>query len=182
MRRHFRTVVLLLVAIVVIGAAPAAAGSSHSFKATWEGPTFPPITDPDILAARCPAGFEWIFGGFGTGMMTSPVYSGPFTYENDHCSRWVTFDPERGTGRLVGKAAAGINTITTPVGELTLEYTGTWVLEGDVATLDFTANVNMRYTIVGGTGVFEGASGHGRNFASGGIYVGGHTYGSLIPG
>ncbi len=51
-----------------------------------------------------------------------------------------------------------------------------------MATLDFTANINMRYEIVGGTGVFEGASGHGRNFASGGIYITGHTNGSLIPG
>ncbi len=182
MRRLTRTLVLLLVALLVVGAAPVAAGGSHGMKASFATDTFPPILDPDVVAERCPAGSQWIWGGFGTGTMTSAVYTGDFTYENTHCSRWIAFDPERSTGRQVGKTAAGLAVITTPEGELWLEYAGTWVLRGDVTTLDFTADLHLRYTITGGTGVFTDASGHGRYLATGGIALTNLLNGSLIPG
>lgn len=182
MRSFTRVIVLVVATLLLIGAAPAAIGRSHSLKATFEGPTNPPIRDEGAVAARCPDGSEWIFGGFGTGTMTSAVYTGGFVYENDHCSRWVAFDPERSTGRYVGKAAAGIMTVTTPAGdEFVLEYDGTWVFEGSLAGAppEFVADINMRYTIVGGTGVFAEASGNGRLFVTGGIYLTGLINGSL---
>ena len=181
MRRLTRVFVLMVAALLLIGLAPAALGGSHSLKATFDGPTMPPITDPEVVAAQCPAGSEWIFGGFGLGEMTSSVYTGSFEYENSHCSRWVAYDPERTTGEFVGKAAAGTMTLTTPEGDLELAYDGTWVFEGSLAgnPPDFVADIHLRYKIVGGTGVFDGASGNGRMLVTGGIYLDGVVNGSL---
>ena len=153
-------------------------------KATFDGPTVPPVYDPVEVAKRCPAGSEWIFGGFGTGEMTSSVYSGPFTYENSHCSRWVVFDPERSNGKYVGKAADGMFVPTTPEGDLELAYEATWVFEGSLVgnPPPFVADIRVRYTIVGGTDAFEGATGHGRFYVTGGVYLEGVVTGSLHVG
>jgi hypothetical protein len=176
--------VLILAALLVLAAAPAAAGSSHGLKAEFEGPTFPPIHDPAEVAKRCPAGSEWIFGGVGEGTMTSSVYSGAFEYENTHCSRWIVFDPERTTGKYVGKADDGIFTMTTPRGDLEFAYEATWVFEGSLIgdPPPFTADIRVRYTIVGGTGDFEGATGSGRFYVTGGVYLEGAITGSLQIG
>jgi hypothetical protein len=167
--------------LLLLAVAAPAAGASHGLKATFEGPTFPPIADPGELAARCPAGSEWIFGGNGNGMMESAVYSGPFEYVNDHCSRYLTLDPDRTTGKTVGKAAAGIQTLVIPGGdELVLAYEGTWVIEG--VPPDFDAHIALRYRIVEGTGIFDGASGSGRLHVSGGLYLMGVITGSMHVG
>jgi hypothetical protein len=172
---------LLSTGLLVVALAVPAAGASHSLKATFDGPTFPPVTDEGELAARCPAGSEWIFGGVGTGEMKSAVYSGVFEYENDHCSRWVVFDPERTTGKSVGKAAAGMMTVTIPGGdELELRYEGTWVLEG--VPPDFDASIRLRYRIVDGSGIFAGATGSGRMHVFGGTYLDGEIKGSIHVG
>jgi hypothetical protein len=163
----------------VTGAAPAVfGGSSHILKATFDGETVPQ-GPPD----GCPELSEWRFEGSGTGTMMSTPYSGEFQYVHSHCSRWMTGppDPERTTGRYVGKAEAGVDTITVHdeedpaqlLGELFLEYQGTWVHEGDPPEFD------MQYTIVGGTGLFEDASGHGQFFATGDIHWSGVISGSL---
>lgn len=181
MRRFTRVFMLMVAALLLIGLAPAALGGSHSLKASFDGPTEPPIYDPFVVGERCPDGSEWIFGGSGTGEMTSSVYTGSFGYENSHCSRWVAFDPERSTGKYVGKAAAGTMTLTTPDGDLELAYDGTWVFEGSLAgdPPDFVADIHLRYKIVGGNGVFDGASGNGRMLVTGGIYLDGVVNGSL---
>lgn len=168
MKRIARLLVLVVALLMVVGASPAMADRPQQLKATLEASTMPPITDPGALAARCPAASGWIFGGLGTGAMTSAVYEGTFTFTWDHCSRWVTFDPERTTGKLVGKAEAGRVTITTPGGVINVGYEGTWVFDGSLGPPpDFVADLHLHYTIEGGTGDFAGARGHGRLLLSG---------------
>lgn len=188
MRRNTRTVVLLLVMTLVIAAAPAASGASHGLKTTFEADGTLFYNDaPADVAARCPDGWGdlggWIFGATpdtekNTGTLTIADYPEglDFTFEFDHCSRWVSVNLERPTGVQVGKTSAGEMTIATSVGELLLEYSGTWVLEG--APPDFTADLKLHYTVVGGTGYFADASGHGRLFMT----VGGGSGTGLLNG
>ena len=44
---------------------------------------------------------------------------------------------------------------------LSIEFGGTWTFDGVMAPPIFTSSLNLHYTIVGGTGMFDGASGHG---------------------
>lgn len=158
-----------------------AAGNSHQLTTTFEGPTTGFITDPLAVAARCPEGFQWILQSAGSGEMVSPGYAGQFTLTTEHCSRWVTGPPDRATGKVVGRIGRGLMTMTTPVGDLTMAYDGTFVFEGDLSISAWVSKVNSSNAIVGGTGVFAGASGHGHiaiTDQSG--YGSGHHEGSLV--
>lgn len=169
MRRYTRAVVLLLVTSLVIGVAPAASGASHSLKATFS------VSHSEVVVPDMPGGADviedqcgpdwpgWWYEGAGVGTLTV----GKKTYEDadfafDHCSRWVTFDPERLTGRYVGKSEAGEMIISTPGGSLKVEYRGTWVFEGQVPA-PYTAELHYSYTFVEGLGDFADTSkGHGQ--------------------
>lgn len=184
MNGRIRSIVLLLAALMLIGVAPAGAGGNSGLKATFEGGTIPPGPPID-----CPADAEWRFGGFGGGAMTTAAYSGEFSYEFTHCSRWVTnpMATDRTDGKFVGKSDAGVFTIvvTHPddgvIGTLVLGYEATWVFEGSLAgdPPDFVADIHGRYTVDHGTGIFADARGHGRLLASGGIFLTGVINGSL---
>lgn len=168
--RYTRSVVLLLVTSLVVAVAPAASGASHSLKATFSvDKAYVVVPDmpggPDAILDRCgPDWPGWIFGGEAEGTLTV----GKETYDDaefvfEHCSRWVAFDPERLTGRQVGKSAQGVMIITTENDStLQLAYSGTWVLEGQTPA-PYTADLNLSYSVVDGTGDFADAwKGHGR--------------------
>ncbi len=157
MRTAFRAMVLAFV-VLLIAAVPATAAESHDLWAMFEGPTVGFNDDPEAVSARCPDGFQWIIQNAGDGWVQSPFYSGPVTFENEHCSAWLAFNPGRATGRV----GAGVHTFTTPDGDvLALEYHGGFTFEGDLDVGVWQSNANLIYTVVDGTGVFEGASGHG---------------------
>ena len=82
---------------------------------------------------------------------------GAFKYTSEHCSRVLTPTP----AGAVGKLAAGIMVFTFDDGELTLAYQGTWKFDGEITTGEGIAKVHQSYKVISGTGVFEGAKGHG---------------------
>jgi hypothetical protein len=147
---------VLLAALMVVGATPAAAG--NAMRALLEGTTIGFIDDPAAVAARCPAGFEWILQTAGSGELTSEAYTGPVDYTSEHCSRLLAGTL---TDHAVGKADAGLLTLVTPSGDrLNVTYRGTFVFNGDTAVA-WRSDVSQSFLITGGTGVFAGASGHG---------------------
>lgn len=150
-------VLALLAALFVVGVAPAAAG--NALRASLEGTTVGFNPDPADVAARCPAGSQWILQTAGSGELTSAAYTGPVDYSTEHCSRIVAGDL---TDHAVGKIDAGRLTLVTPSGdELYATYRGTFVFNGDVESNTWRSDVSQSFTITGGTGIFAGASGHG---------------------
>jgi hypothetical protein len=61
-----------------------------------------------------------------------------------------------------GKLDAGIMVFTFSDGELTLAYQGSWKFAGDLSTGEGIADVHQSYEVLDGTGIFEGAKGHGQ--------------------
>lgn len=148
-------VAVLLAALIVVGATPAAAG--NAMRASLEGITTGFNPDPAAVAARCPAGFEWILQTAGTGELTSETYAGPVTYTTEHCSRVLAGTL---TDHAVGKIDAGLLTLSANGDELYATYQGTFVFNGEVGVA-WRSDVSQSFVITGGTGDFEGASGHG---------------------
>jgi hypothetical protein len=70
--------------------------------------------DPAAVAARCPAGFEWITQTAGSGELTSEAFTGPVAYSSEHCSRLIAGTL---TDHAVGKVDAGLATLVTPSGD-----------------------------------------------------------------
>jgi hypothetical protein len=157
MRRVFRFSVVLL-ALMLIVSSPAMAGDDpsqgNSFHASLDGWETGFIPGPFIPEGRCPAGTEWILQTAGGGEAAG---FGTFDYTSEHCSRVLTLTP----AGAVGKLAAGIMVLTFDDGELTVAYEGTWKFDGDLTTGEGIAKVHQSYEVVGGTGIFEGAKGHG---------------------
>lgn len=179
MKRRTHTIVLLVVAFLLIAAMPAMACGSHRMRAGYEGGTVLFNPDPVAVAERCPEGFEWILGSAGGGYLKTPVYRGEIMLAAEHCSRWVTPPGEIADGQI----GAGFLTMSTPDGdELWLKYRGRFHFEGDLEG-EYTSTVRMKYKIVGGTGVFEDASGRGffRLIDTGVLQVG-HMKGTFLPG
>jgi len=149
-----------LAALLLLAAAMPAAAAGP-IRATFSEPGdqigFNP--DPAAVAVRCPGGADWITSGAGPGELHSAVYSGAFTLTNEHCATLTV--PGYDRGHIIGKADAGVLTITTPVGELHLRYRGTFVLFGDPRTGSYRSVVHLTFTVTGGTGDFAGARGHG---------------------
>jgi hypothetical protein len=149
-------VTALVMTLVLAGAWPATA--AEPMRASLQGITVGFSADPGALAARCPAGSEWILRTAGSGQLSSEAYAGSVDYSTEHCSRVLA-----GTmpGHAVGKIAAGLLTLVTPGGdELYAAYEGTFVFNGDVAVA-WRSDVHQSFAITGGTGVFAGASGNG---------------------
>lgn len=157
MRTAFRGMILAL-AVLLMAAVPATAADSHELWSMFQGPTVGFNDDPDAVAARCPDGFQWIIQNAGDGWVQTPFYTGSVSFENEHCSAWLAFNPGRATGRI----GSGMHTFTTPDGDvLTLAYHGGFRFAGDLDVGVWQSNVELIYTVVNGTGVFAGASGHG---------------------
>jgi hypothetical protein len=154
------TFVIALGAMVVQAAAAVDAGP---MSGTLVGGTVGFNPDPGAVEARCPTGSQWILSTVASVDMESDIYTGTLWATNDHCSRWV--HAPRGTGdeTLPGKIADGKMIMTTPGGDtLVLATRGTFVFRGDTVTFSsFTSDVRIVFDIVDGTGIFEGATGHG---------------------
>jgi hypothetical protein len=70
------------------------------------------------------------------------------------------------------------------IGTLVLDYEATWVFEGTLIALppdppDFSSDIRARYTVDDGTGIFDGARGHGWMFVTGGVFLAGVINGSF---
>jgi hypothetical protein len=150
------TVLAMALAVVPVASVASDGGSSqgngfHAYVDGWETGFIP---GPFIPEGRCPAGTEWILLTAGGGEADG---FGTFAYTSEHCSRVVTPTP----AGAIGKLAAGIMVFTFDSGTLTLGYQGTWKFDGDITTGEGIAKVHQSYEVIGGTGVFEGAEGHG---------------------
>lgn len=170
---------LVMVIVLAFTAMPAAAAhDTDPLRGSFEGGSMP-IFDPEAVAARCPGGFQWILQTFGSGQLTTDVYTGDFTYSGEHCSRWLTGPPDSPDRGFPGRVGDGVMTLTTPKGDLVLSYAGIFTFRGDVTIPDFTSKVRMRYRVDGdkSTGVFEGASGRGPLFVEDHT---GYTTGRLV--
>lgn len=179
MRSAFRAIALAIV-VLLVAALPAGARNTQDVRLSYEGFTVGFNPDPGAVADRCGEGFGWILQVAGTGEMRSPHYTGPVDFFGEHCSQWVAFNPPRGVGVIGG----GVQIWTTPSGdELVFSYQGGFKFEGDVDAGVWVSNVDNTYTVIDGTGVFEGLIGHGRmNVVDNSGYVVGHSAGSLYPG
>jgi hypothetical protein len=155
--------ILILALMLSLAAMPAAtARDADVVRGELEGGSIP-IFDPEAVAARCPEGFEWILQTFGSGELTTDVYTGEFTYSGEHCSRWLAGPPDSPDRAFLGRLTDGVLTLATPEGDLVLTYAGVFVFRGDPTIPEFTSMVWLRYRVDGGdsTGVFAGASGRG---------------------
>ena len=153
------------------------AASPHYFDATFEGPTTGFIRS---LTVRGPSSSSVIETTARRASEELATERGPLSLTGEHCSRWLNRPPE-GNGSTPGKIGAGEMTMDTPEGELTLAYEGTFVLRGDPSIGPWVTKVNSKYRIMGGTGVFAGASGQGHIWitdSSG--YGSGHLQGSMV--
>ena len=159
-------VAALLAALMLVGAAPAAA--ANAMTASLELSIVGFTIDPDAVAARCPPVFpeapaEWphaILQSAGTGTMTSEAYTGPITISESHCSMVLAVSEHQVAVVLI---RAGRLTAVTPGGDtLTVAYRAPGVFKGDLTLVGARLHVaNGPYTVTGGTGVLAGASGHG---------------------
>ncbi len=175
-------VAVLLAALTVVGATPAAAG--NAMTASLEGFVVGFNQDPDAVAARCPPGFpQAIVQTAGSGVLTSEAYTGPVAYSSEHCTLLLVVTEH---DLAVTRADAGELTLVKPDGdELYAAYKQPGVFTGDLTLVGPSQHrANGPYTITGGTGIFAGASGHGHVFGLGqGVGVTLEMNGSLqLPG
>ncbi len=155
----------LLAALVLVGTTPATAGVAMRASMTVDpGSVYllPGDFFPDEVEERCgSAEFQAIVGGSASGEMRSGVYTGPFTLTDEHCTRLVNI---RNDGLLsVAHIRLGEMTLTATEAEGTLEisYKAPGVIHGDVFVGPNVHTYNGPYTVTGGTGIFDGATGHG---------------------
>jgi hypothetical protein len=125
---------------------------------------------PAEVAARCgPALPQGIVGGTASGEMTSEVYTGPLTATDEHCTLLVNVTND---GQLaVAHVRLGEMTLAAPGGTLEIAYEAPGVIHGPVFLGPNVHTGNGPYTITGGTGIFEGATGHG-HFSGTGVFDG----------
>lgn len=163
------TLVAAASATLMMAATPAGAATSTFRAQSTEMRVTSLSFDPDVVAANCPAGFAERGGAFLTEEETmqveSSVYTGTLQSVSDqHCSvprppmsTWVD-----GTRKATPiELEAGHMVLATPAGDqLFIDYRAPGVIKGAL----FGANTHTAhgpYTITGGTGIFEGATGHG---------------------
>ncbi|HEX6232002.1 MAG TPA: hypothetical protein VFZ63_02640 [Jiangellaceae bacterium] len=180
MKRPIRLAAAVLAAMTLT-IPPASADTSRVGFETTGVTSGGPIFDPDQVSQRCPDGWVERMGVIlvvqGTGELTTELSDEPMTvqFEDTHCS--VPRPPAETWFPLLGgdrnyatpiQMESGIMQFTTTDGlsTLTVHYRGPGVMKGDIFLLEpgdtNTHTFNGPYEIVDGTGIFEGASGHGR--------------------
>lgn len=159
---------LAALAAVVLTAAAAGAGGGNSVRASLDATAQFGSMDPAALAA-CPAGYDWfvVIETVGTGTMTSDVYTGPVTWFEHHCTR-LLLEQRAGTtdAHTVGRNVGEQTVVTEDGDELYGSFSGHFVLDGFFPSGEYEMHGGVAYTITGGTGIFEGATGHGHVAAS----------------
>lgn len=181
MRKYLILVALLGLFLLPVPTAAASAGP-HNLQASFTSLATPP--GPPIGS---PPGFEegWSAGSSGGGQMVSGVYSGDILVAQTHYSRWLTSGP-RTNGVVVGEVGGGRLTVTAasdPASTLVLAFAGVFQVTGDPSgPFTFDAHITLRYTIIEGTGVFAGATGHGHIVVTGNALESGQFTGSLQTG
>ena len=153
-------VAVLLGALTVVGATPAATGNAMTASLP-EGFIVGFNQDPAAVAARCPPGYpQAIVQSEQSGVLTSGAYTGPVTASSEHCSLLLVVTEHE---LAVIRIDAGVLTLVTPDGdELHATYKAPGVFTGDLTLVGPSQHrANGPYTITGGTGIFAGASGHG---------------------
>lgn len=155
MRRVRVAVAASLAAFVLVGASQATAGVA--MEASMEGAVVGIIEDPAAVAARCPPGApQAIVRSTGSGELTSVVYTGPVVYTEEHCTLLLAM--RKDMGLIVAYIRAGEMDITTPAGDaLSIAFKAPGVIYGPEGA----HRLNGPYAITSGTGIFDGASGHG---------------------
>lgn len=110
-----------------------------------------------IPAGRCPAQVMWMLLTAGSGELNT---YGSFDWSAAHCS-WVVAPHPVGIEGALGSGEM-VLTFHESGDQLFLAYQGHWRFNGDLATGEGIAEVRQTFNVVGGTGMFEGATGHGR--------------------
>lgn len=168
MKKLHRAVAVMALGLTLV-ATPASADTSTFDARTTQMAVTSFTMDPAIVAANCPDGFVARQGALLTTQETvqvdTDVYSGTLqTLSDQHCSvprppvsTWID-----GTRKVTPiELEAGHMVLATPSGdELFLDYRAPGVIKGDLFGLN-THTFNGPYTITGGTGIFEGATGQG---------------------
>ena len=158
MRRTKSVGVAALVAtLMLVGASPVTAAGviKASLEVTWLNV----IGDPEAVAGRCgPEVPQVIVRGAGTGELTSEVYTGPIGWVEEHCTVGVD---QASAGVLVDRIHTAFVTISTPGGEFSYAYEATGVFTGVYGIVPWRHTGEGPYTITGGSGIFDGATGHG---------------------
>lgn len=167
MKRVSRVVAVMGLALMLV-AAPASAVTSTFYAQTTQMTVTGFDMDPTVVAANCPAGFAERLGAVITAQATvqveSDVYAGTLYAADQHCSvprppvsTWID-----GTRKVtpIEMEAGHMVLATTEGDELFVDYRAPGVIKGELLGLN-THTFNGPYTITGGTGTFEGATGHG---------------------
>ena len=154
---------VLLGALAAFAVTAAAAGNAMRASMTVDPSTLyviPGDLFPAPVSARCgPALPQAIVGATASGEMTSEVYTGPFTMTEEHCTLLVNITND---GQLaVAHVRLGEMTLAAPGGTLEIAFEAPGVIHGPVFLGPNVHTSNGPYTITGGTGIFEGATGHG---------------------
>lgn len=169
MKRLSRLAVAVGAGLMVL-AAPANAATSTFYARTTQLTVLSFSLDTTVVAANCPAGFAERGGGLLTTEETvqveSDVYSGTLQSVSDqHCSvprppmaTWV--DGSRKVTPIELEAGHMVLAAPSGDGQLFIDYRAPGVIKGALFGLN-THTLHGPYTITGGTGIFEGASGHG---------------------
>ena len=143
--RTLRAVVAVAVLILAM-AAPAAAGHKRGHDVPIKG-ALVGIDAVDPGAPMCPAGTSWRYMSVGTGNVS---HLGKVDFVVTHCT---VLNPD-----LTGSFGNGTITFTAPNGdELVIAQWGTFVVSPDFTVSD----IELSWTVVGGTGRFDGATGSG---------------------
>lgn len=188
MKKLFRLVAVVALGLMLV-AAPASAATSTFYAQSTQIAVTGFDTDPAVVAANCPTGFVERLGavitGEGTVVVESDVYSGAMDSSDVHCSvprppvpTWI--DDTRKVTPI--EYEVGHLILATPSGdELFIEYRAPGVMKGEIFGLN-THTFNGPYTITGGTGIFEGATGHGHYSGEVQATATGYTGGTTMHG
>ena len=155
MRRTMRALVPLLMLVFVM-AAPASATVYPDQGRTF-GVETGFVPGEFIPAGRCPAQAMWMLLAAGTGDLNT---YGSFDWTSEHCS-WVVGPHPAGVEGALGNGEM-VLTFHDSGDQLFLAYQGRWRFSGEFGSPDGVAEVRQTFSVAGGTGMFEGATGNGR--------------------
>lgn len=156
MRRVMRALVPLMLVFFVV-AAPASAAGDWTDQARIGGWETGFVPGPAIPQDRCPPQAMWMLLSAGSGELNT---YGTFSWTAEHCS-WVVEPLAVGAEGALGGGEM-VLTFHDSGDQLVLAYQGQWRFIGDLTTGEGVAEIRQSFDVAGGTGMFVGATGHGR--------------------